>query len=147
MPATLSLALTAPSRPSSPWKTSAAIIRVLQMSESEQPRDDATGQFTPSTEGLVGREFELVNAGYTVRKDPPVGEVGRTFPSDAEGIREAAAEYTALKPGQPTVTAPELIDANPNEALTVKQAADELTAARGLNCHIHQTGARRCRQP
>ncbi|MET4847193.1 hypothetical protein ACE102_21865 [Bradyrhizobium sp. vgs-9] len=102
------------------------------MSDTEQSRNEETGQFTPSTEGLFGREAELVKAGYTVKKDP-APEEDKTYSSNVASLHEAAEDLAASRPSAPDlpVSAPDLIDADPNEAVTLKQAAQELSHARG----------------
>jgi len=102
------------------------------MSETLEPARDAdTGQFTPSNEGLYGREYENAKAGFTTRKDTPDGQATPDY-GDADPVREAAAELTAKRgePEVPITVADMLGELDPTEALTVKQAASEFSAAR-----------------
>jgi len=55
-------------------------------------RDDATGEFTPATEDLFGREHELVSAGYTVKKDEPPAD-DKTCDSDNASLREVSRTW------------------------------------------------------
>jgi hypothetical protein len=60
------------------------------MSETEtQPRNEA-GQFTPSTDGLYGRELANAESGFTTKKDPPAEE--KTYSDDLDGVKEAARD-------------------------------------------------------
>jgi hypothetical protein len=92
-------------------------------------RDDA-GQFTPSTDGLFGREHELVSAGYTVKKDEPPAD-DKTYGSDSTSLREAAADLKAER-GEPEdpIAVNDILDLDPKEAVTTEQAARELGTAR-----------------
>src|SRR2546423_14293775 len=87
---------------------------------------DESGQFTPSTEGLVGREHELVQAGWKPMPDPE-----RKQPEEALTVKEAAALlapeqepaaeaiiYYDRATGEPT---------DPKEAITVEQGARDLS--------------------
>ena len=47
-------------------------------------RNEATGQFTPTTEGLFGREYKNAKAGFTTKED---GEATPDY-SDADPVRE-----------------------------------------------------------
>ena len=89
------------------------------------------GQFTPSTEGLFGREHELVSAGYTVKKDDPPAEE-KTYNSDNASLREAAADLATKRgePEQEPITVKDILELDPKEAVTIEQAAREHSAAR-----------------
>lgn len=92
-----------------------------------EERNEA-GQFTPSTEPLFGREAELAEAGYKPMPDPekekPEVEFA-TAKEAAEALGVPAQEpaepiiYYDVATGEPT---------DPNEAITVEQAARDLTA-------------------
>src|SRR6267142_114548 len=105
------------------------------MSETDtQPRNEDTGQFVPSTELLVGREAELVAAGYTVKKDDPSAD-GEIEASYEDGWREAAAAAVEARKNRPTeISLDEYREAlgkpDPNEAVTAKQAAEENASSR-----------------
>jgi hypothetical protein len=96
-----------------------------------ETRDEATGQFTPSMEGLYGREYELVSAGYTVQKDEPPAE-DKTYGSDSTSLREAAADLkTSRGELEEPITVKDILgDRDPKEAVTIEQAAREHSAAR-----------------
>ena len=87
-------------------------------------RDESTGQFTPSTEGLYGREHELAEAGYKPMPDPAKHE---EFASARDAV-----EAMGVPPEQPadeiayydTATGDQT---DPKETITVEQAARDLT--------------------
>ena len=106
------------------------------MSDTTEPsRDDATGQFAPSTEGLYGRELQLVEAGYHPRKDPSDEQIAPDYLAEAgdDPIRQAAAELTASREEPFELSPAEFIrstvEIDPKEAITVQQAADDLASA------------------
>lgn len=106
------------------------------MSEVDtQPRDESTGQFTPSTEGLFGREHENAKAGFTTKKDPPAEE--KTYSDTLEGVREAARDLSERRgtagPVEISMDAVREHVGKPDlkEAVTPEQAAQELATARG----------------
>lgn len=108
------------------------------MSEAATPpRDESTGQFTPSTEGLYGKELENAKAGFTTRKDdpPPAEGDGKTYGDDIGDLKEAAADLAARRRQPDEIKIDELRDAvgrsNPREAVTPEQAAKELSVFRG----------------
>jgi hypothetical protein len=103
--------------------------------ETTQPREEATGKFVPSTEGLYGRELANAEAGFTTKKDKPTDE--KTYSDTLEGVQEAGRDL-ALK--RANATAPAEIDVDAvkeqlgkpplNEARTAEQAARELSSMR-----------------
>lgn len=104
------------------------------MSETEIARNDdgtfAAGE--PDTTGLFGREEALVKGGYTL---PPKADQPEETGSDEESLRQAA-DRVAAKRGEPEIPLTpsgvlELADIDPKIALTVEQAAELRTAARG----------------
>lgn len=92
-----------------------------------EERSADTGQFTPSTDGLFGRDHELVQAGYKPMPDPEREEEATfdTAREAADALNVPAEEpaepiiYYDKQTGEPT---------DPNEAITVEQAARDLTA-------------------
>jgi hypothetical protein len=103
-----------------------------------QPRDEATGQFTPSTEQLFGREYDNAQAGFTTKKDEPAGD-DRTYSDTLEGVQEAGRDL-ALKRASAPATVEVSVDAvrehwgakpDIKEVATPEQAARELSALRG----------------
>lgn len=97
-----------------------------------EDRDESTGQFTPSTDNLFGRDRELADAGFTNMPDPqrekPEGEF--------ETPREAAEALTASRPAEQPA---EVIiyhntetgePADPAEAVTLERAAADLASHR-----------------
>ena len=75
------------------------------MSETDAPpRDEATGQFVPSTEGLTGRELANAEAGFTTKKDdPPADE--KTYSDTLDGVKEAARDLAdTLRPTPTTAS-------------------------------------------
>jgi len=112
------------------------------MSDIEPSRDEATGQFTNS-EPLFGREAELVVAGYTVKKDP--APVERAYGSDESSLRDAGEDQASgrEKPLELSVSELQEFVGKPdlNEAVTVKQAADERSLLRAdLQTYVDNTG-------
>lgn len=103
------------------------------MSETETPRDDATGQFSPSTEGLFGQEAELAKAGFKPMPDRPKPEA-----EEFKSPREAADELSASRGAAPVVEvayqkAADGERADETEAVTVERAARDLAAYRSAN--------------
>jgi hypothetical protein len=55
---------------------------------SELPtRDESTGQFTPNTDSMYGRELANAEAGFTTKKDEPADD--KTYTDDLAGVQEA----------------------------------------------------------
>jgi hypothetical protein len=101
------------------------------MSETETPRDDDTGQFSPSTDGLFGQEAELAKAGFKPMADSPQPEA-----EEFKSPRDAADELSASRSTAPVVEVGyhkmadgERVDGA--EAVTIERAARDLTAYRG----------------
>ena len=86
----------------------------------------------PDTNGLYGREERLVDAGYTVRKDATEEHATPDYP-DGDPVREAAAELTASREEPFDLSPAEFIRStvgiDEKEAITVRQAADDLASA------------------
>lgn len=98
---------------------------------SEIPRDEATGQFTPSTDGLFGQELENAKAGFTTKpRDPPPEGL-----DDADPVRQAASDLAARRKEAENISVVDVMAATTdrplNEARTVEQAASEYGNARG----------------
>lgn len=103
------------------------------MSNAEQPRDESSGQFAPSTEGLFGREAELAQAGYK-----PMPEAPKPEEEEFASPRDAADDLSASRATAPTVEVfyqkvadGDRIDGS--EAVMVERAARDLTAYRNAN--------------
>jgi len=101
------------------------------MSETETPRDDATGQFSPSTEGLFGQEAELAKAGFKPMPNRPKPEA-----DEFKSPREAADELSASRSAAPVVEvvyqkAADGERVDETEAVTIERAARDLAAYRG----------------
>jgi hypothetical protein len=104
-----------------------------------ETRDESTGQFTPSSEGLYGREAELVEAGYTPMPDRAKPQEAAAF----ENARDAAEALNSPEQAEPTPVfyqQPETGEAlnadlreGPVEAITVDQAARDLSTYRDAN--------------
>ncbi|QHO76798.1 hypothetical protein ACH79_33380 [Bradyrhizobium sp. CCBAU 051011] len=90
-------------------------------------RDEATGQFTPSTEGLFGREYENAKAGFTTRKDEPAEQDA----PEGDPVRQAAANRAASQVPELELSVTELRgEIDTKEAVTVEQAAKDYAATR-----------------
>jgi hypothetical protein len=64
-----------------------------------QARNEA-GQFTLSTEGLIGRELANAEAGFRTKKDdPPADE--KTYPDTLDGVKEAARDLADKRSAGP----------------------------------------------
>jgi len=101
------------------------------MTETEN-RDPDSGQFTAPTEQLFGREERLVDAGYTPKKDP--APATPDYSSDPDGLRQAAAAlaYERAETDNTPLTPADLLELTERperEALSIKQATEERTAA------------------
>jgi hypothetical protein len=92
-----------------------------------EERNDDNGQFTPSTEGLYGREYDLAQAGFKSMPDPEKAKPDEfATPGDAAEALGApepkpieAIIYYDKETGEPS---------DPKEAVTVEQAARDLSA-------------------
>ena len=102
-----------------------------------EDRDEATGQFTQSTEGLFGREHELVEAGYKIMPETPTPADMEREAADEQAVEDAIVEWEAREvPPEPIVyydkSSGEPLNANisegPVEAITVERAAADLAA-------------------
>ncbi|SEB94638.1 hypothetical protein [Bradyrhizobium erythrophlei] len=105
-----------------------------------ETRDEATGQFAPSTDGLFGQEAALVEAGYVPMPDPEKqkqDDIGLDVNGGAEVL-------TAIREDEAPIEEVVFHDANgerlnsdinegPVEAVTAEQAAAALTAYREAN--------------
>jgi hypothetical protein len=95
-----------------------------------ETRDESTGQFTPSSEGLYGREAELVEAGYIVRPDGPEA-APEEYGSDEASLRELArkkwGDKTAEIPSRDLIFLETGERVPDNVAQTVEQASSDLT--------------------
>src|SRR5437867_482709 len=97
-------------------------------------RDESTGQFTPSTEGLYGHEAELAEAGFRPMPEtivPPEQEEEYATPREAaEAMRATPEEPEDVIVYHDTTTG-ERLNSDPSEgpieAITVERAAEDLT--------------------
>ena len=103
------------------------------MSETEtQPRNEA-GQFQQSTDGLYGRELANAEAGFTTKKDPPVEE--KSYSDDLAGVKQAARDLADKRRAPVEIIDLDVVKEHvgkpdATEAVTVKQAAQELATTR-----------------
>jgi hypothetical protein len=111
------------------------------MSETDaQPRDEATGQFTINTEGMVGRELTNAEAGFKTRpRDEPANGDGMTH-EGRDAIADAASDLAARRRENPAPLELSAVEfrnetigkPDPKEAGTARQQAQDLASARAV---------------
>ncbi len=109
------------------------------MSETELPRDETTGQFTPSLDDKFGREYNEASAGFksmpeNTRPDPEE----RTFATAQEAADHLAAQREAERSKEAEVTKVQYVDPTgepiaPNETVSAERAAEDLTRFRAAS--------------
>jgi hypothetical protein len=101
------------------------------MSDTDTPRDETTGQFTPNTDGLFGREAEEAAAGYKPMPAPRDPEwKGFESAEDAADALSASRneDQTPVEVSYLKVETGEKADGH--ETVTVERAAADLAAYR-----------------